>query len=387
MARERRSVPAFDRTFLRRRARRSRASAAASSAARPTGLLPHPARSSTQASPTGRRFAGLEVAIPTHGGARDRRLRRVHGARTACAEIALSDEPDDRIAHAFQRAELPAEVVGDLRALVEEVHTPLAVRSSSLLEDALYRPFAGVYETKMIPNNQPDADTRFRTPGRGDQVRLRLHLLPRARKDYIRATDQRSEDEKMAVIIQEVVGRRHGDRFYPDVSGVARSYNFYPTGARAPARTAWSTWPSAWARRSSTAGVCWTLLAGPPARRPPFASAARPAATARRPRFWAVNMGTPAGVRPDRARPSTWCEADAGGRRATTARLRHVASTYDAGSRPPFDPGIGGDGPRVLDFAPLLVLEAAAAQRRSCATLLAACERAGWAARSRSSSP
>ena len=63
---------------------------------------------------------------------------------------------------AFQRAELPVEIMGDLRAITEEVHTPLAVRSSSLLEDALFRPFAGVYGTKMIPNNQPDVDVRFR---------------------------------------------------------------------------------------------------------------------------------------------------------------------------------------------------------------------------------
>jgi phosphoenolpyruvate synthase/pyruvate phosphate dikinase len=76
-------------------------------------------------------------------------------------DVVGSDAPDDRIAHAFQHATLPSDLVGDLRALIEHVHTPLAVRSSSLLEDALLHPFAGVYGTKMIPNNQPDVDTRF----------------------------------------------------------------------------------------------------------------------------------------------------------------------------------------------------------------------------------
>ncbi len=82
--------------------------------------------------------------------------------RNRLHEMAYSDMADDRIANAFQKADLPTELLGDLRALIQKVHQPLAVRSSSLLEDALYRPFAGVYETKMIPNNQLDTDTRFR---------------------------------------------------------------------------------------------------------------------------------------------------------------------------------------------------------------------------------
>ena len=90
--------------------------------------------------------------------ARDRRVRGASSSGTASARC-VSDEPDDAIAVAFQQAALPAEVLGDLRTLVRGGRTPLAVRSSSLLEDALYRPFAGVYATKMIPN-QPDAARR-----------------------------------------------------------------------------------------------------------------------------------------------------------------------------------------------------------------------------------
>lgn len=81
--------------------------------------------------------------------------------RNALAEVIASATSDERLADAFCRASLPTEWLGDFRAIVEEVHIPLAVRSSSLLEDAMHRPFAGVYATKMIPNDQPDADTRF----------------------------------------------------------------------------------------------------------------------------------------------------------------------------------------------------------------------------------
>ena len=81
--------------------------------------------------------------------------------RNRLRELAASLEPDDKIIRGFLKADLPFELVGDLRALIEGVHTPLAIRSSSLLEDAMNQPFAGIYQTKMIPNNQPDPDIRF----------------------------------------------------------------------------------------------------------------------------------------------------------------------------------------------------------------------------------
>ena len=98
-------------------------------------------------------------------------------SRNQLYEVALSGQPDSRIAHAFQKGNFPSEFLGDLRGLAESVHTPLAVRSSSLLEDALGRPFAGVYETKMIPNNHADPAFRFPPVGGGGQAGLRLDLL------------------------------------------------------------------------------------------------------------------------------------------------------------------------------------------------------------------
>ena len=163
-------------------------------------------------------------------------------AQNGLAELPFDEMSDDRIAHAFQKGDLPFELLGDLRALIVQVKTPLAIRSSSLLEDALERPFAGVYATKMIPNNQPDPDTRFRRLVEAIKFVYASTYFREAR-DYIRTTGTKPGEEKMAVIIQEVVGQRRGDRFYPDISGVARSYNFY---AFEPARPG---------RRSSHAGT------------------------------------------------------------------------------------------------------------------------------------
>ena len=177
-------------------------------------------------------FPGFDINVPTMAviatDCFDDFIDRNH-----LRELPVDKMPDDRIGLAFEQADLPVELLGDLRALITQVKTPLAIRSSSLLEDALNRPFAGVYATKMIPNNQLDPDSRFRRLVEAIKFVYASTYFREAR-DYIRTTGRDPSEEKMAVIIQEVVGRRHGDRFYPDVSGVARSYNFYPTGPARP---------------------------------------------------------------------------------------------------------------------------------------------------------
>ncbi|MCI0473365.1 MAG: PEP/pyruvate-binding domain-containing protein, partial [Ignavibacteria bacterium] len=148
-------------------------------------------------------------------------------------EIALSDESDTYIANKFQKAALPVDIVGDLRGLISKVHTPLAVRSSSILEDAMFEPFAGIYTTKMIPNNQIDEDSRFRKLTESIKLVYASTFFKNA-KDYLKAVGKKPEDEKMSVIIQEVVGNRFGSRYYPEISGVARSYNYYSFGKTNP---------------------------------------------------------------------------------------------------------------------------------------------------------
>ena len=139
---------------------------------------------------------------------------------------------DGQIAARFDSVNLPRWVEQSLAAYVRYVHGPLAVRSSSLLEDARFQPYAGIYRTVMLPNADTDADRRRSRLARAvRQVYASTFMsLPRA---YARGTMHRIEDEKMAVILQPLVGRRCGQVFYPAVAGVARSVNYYPLGPMA----------------------------------------------------------------------------------------------------------------------------------------------------------
>ena len=216
------------------------------------------------------RFRGIDVAIPdllvlTTG------IFDLFMARNRLRDRALSGDADDAIANAFLRADLPPEILGDLRSLVERTHLPLALRSSSLLEDAMYEPFAGVYATKMIPNNQPDADTRFRKLTEAIKF-VYASTFFRGACDYRRATREPDAEEKMAVIVQEVVGERCGDLFYPHVSGVARSWNFYPTGHARPEDGVVDL-ALGLGKQIVDGGRCWTYSPAWPDAVPPVASA------------------------------------------------------------------------------------------------------------------
>lgn len=143
-------------------------------------------------------------------------------------EFALRCNDDEEITRRFLQAEkFPAPILGELAAFLEIIHSPLAVRSSSLLEDSQYHPFAGVYETYMIPNQHPNPLIRL-----NDLLntikRVYASTFYKTAKAYIKVTSYRLEEEKMAVIIQKMVGTAKENRFYPDFSGVAKSYNFYP---------------------------------------------------------------------------------------------------------------------------------------------------------------
>jgi hypothetical protein len=147
--------------------------------------------------------------------------------------MALEEQDDDRITRAFLAAELPEEVVENLWAFLDWVRYPLAVRSSSLLEDASYQPFAGIYKTFMIPNRHEDPEVRLEELCNAVKMvyASTFHSDPKA---YLEATPNRLEDEKMAVVIQQLVGREHDGYLYPDFAGVARSLNFYPMPTMRP---------------------------------------------------------------------------------------------------------------------------------------------------------
>ncbi len=140
---------------------------------------------------------------------------------------------DEEILNAFRRSRFPHERRAQLASFLEAVRTPLAVRSSSILEDSLYQPFAGVYATVMLPNNHPSLDIRLAQLLEAVKVVYASTFQKRAR-DYLRGTPHRVEEERMAVLLQELVGSRHGDLFYPTFAGIASSYNFYPFGDMRP---------------------------------------------------------------------------------------------------------------------------------------------------------
>jgi hypothetical protein len=143
-------------------------------------------------------------------------------------QMALSDTPDEEILQLFLRARLPMRLVGDMEAFLDVVDGPIAIRSSSLLEDSHYQPFAGVYSTYMIPAAH---DRYERLSMLSEAIKaVYASVFYRSSKDYMTATSNVIDQEKMAVILQEVVGEEHNGRFYPVISGVARSINYYPIG-------------------------------------------------------------------------------------------------------------------------------------------------------------
>jgi hypothetical protein len=141
--------------------------------------------------------------------------------------LALSDTPDAEIEEAFLAAPLPAAIERDLAALAERTRHPLAVRSSSLLEDSYDQPFAGIYKTYMLANNAPSAGERLAELAAAVKL-VYASTFSRNAKAYLAHTPHRAEEEKMAVVIQRLVGTAHNHAFYPDFAGVACSHNYYP---------------------------------------------------------------------------------------------------------------------------------------------------------------
>lgn len=143
-------------------------------------------------------------------------------------DFALNEMDDNVINRRFVQApHFPKEIIDKLRDFLEIIHEPLAVRSSSLLEDSQFQPFAGVYQTYMIPNNDPSMKVRLEELLECIKF-VYASTFYKSAKDYMNATTYRLEEEKMAVIVQRLVGADHDSRFYPDFAGVAKSYNFYP---------------------------------------------------------------------------------------------------------------------------------------------------------------
>ena len=264
-------------------------------------------------------------------------------------DFALRCEDDAEIQRKFLAAPLSTSLNEDLKSFLAEVSHPLAVRSSSLLEDSQYQPFTGVYETFMLGNqqaNSPDPDARLAALSEAIR-RVYASTFSRHAKAYVRATPYRLEEEKMAVILQQVVGTRHGERFYPDFSGVVRSRNFYPvppmTFEDGIAAVALGL-----GRAVVDGGKCLTFCPRYPRNLVQFSSVEDILANSQS-EFWALELnGTAEG------RPGHWHERRFGLDAAESdGTLRALASTYSRDNHAVYD-GVSRPGSRIITFAPML---------------------------------
>ena len=266
-------------------------------------------------------------------------------------DIAYSDSGDDEIALAFQNASLPFSVLGDLRELISKVNVPLAIRSSSMLEDAKYKPFAGIYGTKMIPNNQFDSDTRFTKMVEGIKY-VYASTFSREAKEYFSAAGLDIQTEKMAVIIQEIIGNKYGDKFYPNLSGVGKSYNYYPINDTLPEDGVINL-AFGLGKTIVDGGLSWIYCSKCPNKKPPFGSV-NDMLKLTQTEFWSVNMGEPPAYDPINETEYMLNENIYDAEEDDT--LGNLVSTYDHTTER-LTIGTGRDGARVLNFAPLLSLE------------------------------
>ncbi|MGA9903409.1 MAG: PEP/pyruvate-binding domain-containing protein, partial [Terriglobales bacterium] len=277
-------------------------------------------------------------------------------------DFALHCEDDAEIQHKFLAAPLSPALIENLKSFLAEVRHPLAVRSSSLLEDSQYQPFTGVYETFMLGNQPADPDRTHHGTIDGTidgTINHRLEALSEAirrvyastfsrhAKAYVRATPYRLEEEKMAVILQQVVGTQHGERFYPDFSGVVRSRNYYPvppmTFEDGIAAVALGL-----GRAVVDGGKCLTFCPRYPHNLVQFSSVEDILGNSQS-EFWAVELHRAAD-----GRPGHWHEKRFGLDAAESdGTLQPLASTYSRDNHAVYD-GVSRPGSRIVTFAPML---------------------------------
>ncbi len=257
---------------------------------------------------------------------------------------------DERIGIKFMESDLPATLLGDLRAFIRETSVPIVVRSSSLLEDALLHPFAGVYSSLLLPNESWDTDLRFKELCNAVKYVYASVFFEKART-YLNSTKNSSEDEKMCVIVQELVGRKYGDVFYPTVSGVAKSFDFYPYGS---CRSTDGVVNIALGLGKAVVEGGSSFRFCPTSPRSPQYGEIRELLDQSQKTFFAVDLTSYVSmVHSDE--DSSLIELDIKTAEGHGA-LDQIASTYSS-MNDRLSPGIGRDGPRVIDFSPILKLD------------------------------
>ncbi len=262
----------------------------------------------------------------------------------------LSHHSDERIAQKFMEGDLPAPVLGDIRAFIRGTKAPIVVRSSSLLEDALHHPFAGVYASLLLPNESWETDIRFQELCASVKYVFASVFFQKART-YMASLKDIREDEKMAVVVQELVGSKHGSIFYPTTSGVAKSYDYYPSG-RCKATDGVVNIALGLGKEVVDGGTAYRFCPVHP-KTPKHGTLENLLEHAQKD-FFAVDLNSYVNI-VQRNEDSTIKHfpisvAESHG------SLEQVASTYEREEGRLY-PGTGRDGIRVLDFAPLIILE------------------------------
>ena len=289
------------------------------------------------------RFPGVEIAVPTSAVVGTDVFDRFLDDNDL-RYFAIECEDDTEIQERFRTASFPAEAEQDVAAFLERASWPLAVRSSSLLEDSQHQPFTGVYDTLMLANNAWSLGERL---DRAVQAIKRVYAstFSQHAKAYLRATPYRLEEEKMAVILQRIVGRARGTRFYPDFSGVARSHNFYPTPPLAAGDGIVAV-ALGMGRAVVEGGACLRFCPRHPRSIQQLSSVEEMVETTQR-EFWALPLEggrADSGMR-EEAFDLAAAEAD--------GTLAMVGSTYSPENEAVYD-GLSRPGRRLVTFAPVL---------------------------------
>ncbi|MCZ6747444.1 MAG: histidine kinase, partial [Acidobacteria bacterium] len=260
-------------------------------------------------------------------------------------DFVLAVHDDAAVRRKFRQAEFPADILEDLRVYLDLIKYPLAVRSSSLLEDSPDQPFAGIYETYMIPNMEEDPEIRLQHLVAAVK-RVYASAFSEKAKTYLKTTSYRLEEEKMGVIIQKIVGAIREDRIYPDFSGVARSHNFYPTGPMGPddgiAAVALGL-----GKTVVEGGTCLCFCPRYPEHLVQFSSVNDLLRNSQR-SFYALQLAAVDGHSPEMAVRSFGLETA-----EKDGSLVAVGSTYSHENRAVYD-GLSRAGTRLVSFAPIL---------------------------------
>ncbi|WP_371381362.1 DUF5752 family protein [Sporomusa aerivorans] len=264
-------------------------------------------------------------------------------------DFAAGTSDEEFIAHKFLQSELPAAIQKNLEVLIQHIHRPLAVRSSSILEDSRVLPFAGIYKTYVVPNSHSDPAVRYKQLSNAVKL-VFASVFYASPRQYAQNADIRIEEEKMAVLIQELVGERYGDSYYPAISGVAQSYNFYPYYPMKPEEGTVSL--ALGLGKSIVEGERVYRFSPAHPKLNPMYAGPRDYLENSQNMFYAINLGASANINLCADDNCTY-ERLSISRAETDNTLEYIGSTYSSENDCIYD-NVNRPGPKLVTFSPIL---------------------------------